>query len=114
MGVNDAARSKKEDKQRSAFEKRQKGGSSQKGGNVADWAGVDAELLQRTVAAVCVTGDAIRLGYTRDGGAYAVALLHNGESHTDYISPNDDIEEHLKGLINDYTDEVGATQTART
>jgi len=104
MGVNDRARDAKDDKRKAAFEKRAKGGSSQKGGNTADWAGVDAELLKRTVAAVCVTGDAIRLGYTRDGGAYAVALLHNGESHTDYVSPNDDIEGYLKGLCDDYTE----------
>ena len=104
MGVNDAARSAKEDKQRTAYEKRKGKAGRTAGGNVADWAGVDSDTLRKCVAAVCITGDAIRLGYTRDGGAYAVALLHNGESTTEYISPNDDIEEYLKGLTSDYAD----------
>jgi len=105
MGANDAKQNAKDDKRRAAFEKRAKGGKATPGGTVADWAGVDCEQLQRTIAAVCVSGDAIRLGYTRDGGAYAVALLHNGESHTDYVSPNDDIDVYLKGLEDDYRDE---------
>jgi hypothetical protein len=105
MGVNDAKRSDKESRKNAAFEKRKKGGRTPAGGNVADWAGVDPEQLRRTVASVCVTGDAIRLGYTRDGGAYAVALLHNGESATDYISPNDDIDAYLKGVEDDYRED---------
>jgi hypothetical protein len=102
MGANDAAQNKKDDKRRAAFEKRQKSTTRGSHGQVADWAGADGDQLLRTVAAVTRTGDAIRLGYTRDGGAYSVALLHNGENHTDYISPTEDINEYLKGLEDDY------------
>jgi len=104
MGANDREQNKKDDRRRAAFEKRQNKSGAPKGGAAADWASVSAEQLQRTVAAITRTGDAIRLGYTRDGGAYAVALLHNGESHTDYVSPNDDIDGYLKGLEDDYTE----------
>lgn len=105
MGVNDAKRSAKEDRKNAAFAKRAAAQKVRPSGVVADWGGVDPLQLQRTVATVCLSGDAIRLGYTRDGGAYAVALLHNGESHTDYVSPSDDIEAYLKGLEDDYREE---------
>lgn len=104
MGANDAAQNKKDDKRRAAFERRANGKPRSTGGQIADWAGADGAQLGRTVAAITKTGDAIRFGYTRDGGAYSVALLHNGENHTDYIPPSDDINEYLKGLEDDYTE----------
>jgi hypothetical protein len=47
-------------------------------------------------------GGALRLGYTRDGGAYAVGVYGDGTPFTEYIPPSDDIEVYLKGIIEDY------------
>lgn len=104
MGVNDAKQAAKEDKVRAAFDKRKAAGGHRRGDETADWGGVDADQLRRTVAAVTRTGDAIRLGYTRDGGAYSIALLHQGENNTEYVGPSEDIDGHLKGIEDDYTD----------
>jgi len=76
--------------------------SSSKSGTPADWQGCNAELLQRAIAAIAGMGGAVRLGYTRDGGAYAIGVYGDGDPFTEYLSPNDDVDEFLKGLISDY------------
>ncbi len=65
----------------------------------ADWGRVDAGILRSLVAVVAQTGCAIRLGYTRDGGAYALGIYGDGEPYTIYISPRDDLQEELVQLI---------------
>ena len=42
-----------------------------------------------------LVGGAIRFGYTRDGGAYAVGLYYGGETCTEYIRPGEDVEQAL-------------------
>jgi hypothetical protein len=71
----------------------------------ADWAGVDGTLLAKAVASLARLGGALRLGYTRDGGAYAIGIYGDGDPFTEYVSPNDDINEFLEGLIRDYSKE---------
>jgi len=73
------------------------------GGNTADWGSVDAELLRYAVAAVSVAGGAVRFGYTRDGGAYAIGVYDNGESDTDYVRPGEDINGYLRALGDDFS-----------
>jgi hypothetical protein len=74
-------------------------------GVVADWASVDGVSLGRAVAAIARDGGALRLGYTRDGGAYAIGFYDGDDKHTEYVSPNDDINEFLKGIEHDYARE---------
>jgi hypothetical protein len=69
------------------------------GGGTADWASVDARLLGLAVAAVAYKGGALRLGYTSDGGAYAVGVYGDGDMYTDYIRPSENMEEYLRELI---------------
>ena len=71
-------------------------------GNTADWSGVDATKLAKAAAAICKHGGAIRLGYTRDGGAYAIGIYGDGEPFTEYVPPSDDVDAYLQGLIDDY------------
>jgi len=68
----------------------------------ADWGNADALLIAAAIVAVTRDGSAIRFGYTRDLGAYAVGFYENGLSETEYVSPNDDIDTFLKGVIDDY------------
>jgi len=68
----------------------------------ADWAGVDGSLVVKAIAAVAANGGALRFGYTRDGGAYSVGFYGDGDPWTEYISPNDDVDGFLKGVIEDY------------
>ena len=47
----------------------------------ADWIRADAAQLQETIAAVAKTGGALRLGYSRDGGAYAIGVYGDGTAN---------------------------------
>jgi hypothetical protein len=66
---------------------------------VADWESADSDLLKRAVAIVSSRGGALRFGYTRDGGAYAIGILGDGDPYTEYLRPTDDIDEYLRALI---------------
>lgn len=72
-------------------------------GSTADWASVDPSLMLYAVAAVAARGGAVRFGYTRDGGAYAVGVYDNGDNETDYIRPSEDINGYLRALGDDFS-----------
>jgi hypothetical protein len=103
MGINDRERNKKDDVKRKAEENRKRRSHGTTMGDPADWSGVDGMLLCKAVAAIARDGGALRLGYSRDGGAYAVGIYGDGTPFTEYIPPSDDMNEYLKGLIDDYT-----------
>lgn len=66
---------------------------------VADWELVDAEQLRSTIGAVTRGGGALRLGTTRDGGAYSIGIYGDGpEPYTEYVRPNEDLNEFLADL----------------
>jgi len=76
----------------------------QQRGNItpADWDTADAELLRHAIAIVGRRGGALRLGYTRDGGSYAIGILGDGDPYTEYVRPSDDLSTYLEGLISDW------------
>lgn len=65
----------------------------------ADWSTADPQLLCATVVAISHLGGAIRFGYTRDGGAYAVGIYGDGEYRNEYIRPDEDINDYLGECI---------------
>lgn len=66
---------------------------------VADWAGVDAELIRQAITAATLHGGALRFGYTRDGGAFALGVLGDGEPYTLFAGADTDVEITLKEII---------------
>jgi len=64
----------------------------------ADWQAADGELVVKAIAAATSTGGAIRFGYTRDGGAYAVGILGDGEPYTLYCGSGDDLTTTLEEI----------------
>ncbi len=102
MGNNDRDQNRKDDKAKAAAEKRKRRSSAGGARGTADWASVSGELVCKAVAAVARDGGALRLGYTRDGGAYAVGFYGDGDPFTEYIPPSEDVDEFLKGVIEDY------------
>lgn len=70
--------------------------------DAADWGSADAQLLSDAIAAVTQHGYAIRFGYTRDGGAFAIGVIGDGEPYTDYVRPNESVDAYLIGLASDY------------
>jgi len=102
MGVNDAKRSQREDKQRAAADAKRRRTSRAQAEGTADWGNANPALLAKAVCAITRDGGAIRLGYTRDGGAFAVGIYENGTAETEYIKPSEDLDRYLQGIIEDY------------
>jgi len=65
----------------------------------ADWAGVEHEAICAAIAALGSIGGALRFGYSRDGGAYAIGVYGlEKQPYTDYLRPGDDVSAYLYGL----------------
>ena len=89
-----------------------------KGGG-ADWDSVDAELIRKAISRAGLKRGALRFGYTRDGGAYAVGVYAGTEYFTEYVRPDEDIVEYLEQLIEsfdavDLYDAIHSTTGARS
>jgi len=67
-------------------------------GGVADWNNASPEIILQLVCRVAAHGGAVRLGYTRDGGAYSIGLYVGKDSKTYYCNEKDGIDETLKDL----------------
>lgn len=65
----------------------------------ADWNNVNPALLMTAIGVVALRGGALRLGYTRDGGAYSIGVYGDGEPYTDYVRPNEDIDAYFERII---------------
>jgi len=73
----------------------------------ANWAGVAPATVVRAIAAVAGTGGAIRFGYTRDKGAFAIGIIGDGEPYSEYVRLSEDIELYLSSLAEDFEDGSG-------
>lgn len=71
-------------------------------GESADWSCADKECIASAISAVTKHGYAIRFGYTRDGGSYAIGIVGDGEPYTEFVRPTEDIDVYLRGLTEDY------------
>lgn len=70
----------------------------------ADWRSADSAKLLAVVVAVTQHGFAVRFGYTKDGGAFAVGVIGDGEPFTEFVRPTEDIDVFLDGLQADYAE----------
>jgi hypothetical protein len=96
------AKDQKQEKQQ-----RRRRGNQNTGGAPASWMLVDAEQLVYVIAAVAQKGGALRLGYTRDGGAFAIGIYGDGDPYTEYVSPKEDMSEYLRNLASDFGNVTG-------
>jgi hypothetical protein len=79
-------------------------------GNTADWGSADAQALVKLVETASKKGGAVRLGYTRDGGAYAIGVYCGSNYFTDYVRPSEDIDQYLKDLTASFEDYDGSAE----
>jgi hypothetical protein len=77
-------------------------GRNRGSGSVADWATVEPVSLINLVAHVTGYGFAVRFGYSRDGGAYAVGMIGDGDPFTEYCRATEDINVFLDDISRDY------------
>lgn len=90
-----------EDKARGYFRKPRESG---KVVNTADWESCDAKVIIKVIALAARKGGALRFGYTRDGGAYALGIYAGSNYFTDYIRPGEDIDGYLADLLSSFED----------
>lgn len=64
----------------------------------ADWGCANAKSLIDLIQTVATKGGAVRLGYTRDGGAYSVGIYLDDDRETFYCRPSDDLDAFLDDL----------------
>jgi len=102
MGVNDRERNKKDDRAKEREQAKKRRERFTGNGNGADWSEADGELLRKAVAAIAKNDGAVRLGYSRDGGAYSVGIYGDGDPFTEYVPCTEDINTYLRELIEDY------------
>lgn len=93
MGAMQDAKQEAKDTRR-AKAKAQRG-RRRSAGESADYQSVDWRPIVALVACLSRHGGAVRLGYTRDGGAYALGVYMGDDYATEYIKPDEDWAEAL-------------------
>lgn len=106
---------KNEEKSRKPVERR---GLRKRPGVVADWMQADVNKLQRCIEIASRVGGALRFGYSRDGGAYALGLYGDGEPYTEFLPPDADLDEWLDEVYALYEsihdDQMAARKTPKS
>lgn len=92
---------KNNDESRSVFGNRSKGSSSDASG--VEWSSCNPDLIVRLIDTATSRGGAVRFGYTRDGGAYAIGLYYGNDHTTEYCRPSEDVNEFLTEWIEFYS-----------
>lgn len=83
------------------------------GGGEAEWESASPGHLCQLVYAASENGGAVRFGYSRDGGAYAVGLYADGETVTLYHPCTGDVDGWLQTLTSKVKDMHGGSQNAQ-
>lgn len=86
MGINDREQSKREDKRERA--KQARGRRATAAGNFS-WEQFDWWAFIALTEAVCAASGAVRVGFTRDGGAVALGIYVGNDYATEYVRPTE-------------------------
>lgn len=65
----------------------------------ADWGGADPRWLQAVVVAMCELGGAVTFATSRDGGAYGLTLLLDGDRKTLWFNGDADLDVELETVF---------------
>ena len=68
---------------------------------------INAEVLYRLIHTILQHGGALRIGATRDGGAWAIGIYGYGEPWTEYCRGNEDVNDYLFQLTQDLAGDAG-------
>lgn len=64
----------------------------------ADWSACDPRWLQAVVGIVTGLGGAVSFGYSRDGGAYSIAIFLDGDRETLWLNGGCDLDHELEQI----------------
>lgn len=65
----------------------------------SDWASASGDAIIRAICAAGVVGGALRFGYSRDGGAFAIGVYGDGEPYTDFVGGGENIDDYLEDYV---------------
>jgi len=68
----------------------------------ADWATASSVTVLVLIANVTANGAAVQFGYSRDGGAYSLRFVGDGEPYTEWIRPNEDLDAILEEIAGNW------------
>lgn len=89
MGMNDREQDRKQNKRSRAKESR---GRRAGAAGTVDWGKFDWACTIALTEALVAVGGALRLGATRDGGAWALGIYQGDDYATEYVRPAEDFE----------------------
>lgn len=70
-----------------------------KSGHVVEWASCDSELLKAVIEGITCIGGAVTVGLSRDGGAYSLTLLLDGDRETLWFNGNADLDAEMRLVL---------------
>lgn len=70
-----------------------------------NWGAFEWETFATLAIALALQGGAVRVGATRDGGAYALGIYKDNDYATEYIKPDEDISEALLEIADAWLDD---------
>jgi len=68
----------------------------------ASYRDVDPLKLLSAIAAITSRGCAVQFGYTKDGSAFVVRIVGDGDPYNEFIRPTEDFGLYLEGLAEDF------------
>jgi len=83
-------------------EKREERRSTRAANTTIDTTDLDGGVLLEAINAALRASGAVRIGATRDGGAWAIGIYGDGEPFTEYIGADEDINTYFGNLAKYY------------
>ncbi len=65
----------------------------------ADWGGCESEKIQAVIVGIVDLSGAVTFGTSRDGGAYSVTLLLDGDKETLWFNGDAELTDELQAVI---------------
>jgi len=106
MGINDRDQDRKLNKRERS--KQARGRRAQSAGTV-DWSAFDWNCFVAMAEGMVSVGGAVRVGATRDGGAWAFGVYVGDDYATEYVRPAEDFEVALQEIVVAWLGENAAT-----
>lgn len=64
----------------------------------ADWQGCDCDRIQAVIYKIAALGGAVTFGTSRDGGAYSVSLMLDGDRETLWFNGDAELDDELAAI----------------